>query len=159
MFGLRGRGFNSSGGDWSWLRGGEIRGEEVNAEFFSCSFNYFNYAPGFSALMHMSVRYSRARIRFSIRIYPYRMSKQVGESMDRICPSQLSTRRKNSICPYSRLGIDMINHRFKISRSISFSSPDNENGYLLNYSSLPILYLISRDVRYYSFQKKKGKVG
>lgn len=49
--------------------GERVSGEEVNAEFFSCSFNYFNYAPGFcTGLMHMSARYSRARIRFSIRI-------------------------------------------------------------------------------------------
>lgn len=90
-------------------RGLGVSGEE---EFFSCSFNYFNYAPGFcTGLMHMSARYSRARIRFSIRIYPYRMSKQVmanrwiGFAFSKKFIPQI--RRKNSICPrlYDKLSI------------------------------------------------------
>lgn len=49
MLGLRdGRGrFNSLAGirvDCTLWRGGGVR---FNAEFFSCSFNYFNYAAGF----------------------------------------------------------------------------------------------------------------
>lgn len=118
-----GLGFNSnSAGIGVDCAGERVSGEEVNAEFFSCSFNYFNYAPGFcTGLMHMSARYSRARIRFSIRISGcIGCLNRLANRWIGFCLSQIST-LEGKIRFVLGVSDRVINYRFKNSRSVSFS--------------------------------------